>query len=221
LDRPLSLAITRRLAKTSITPNQVTLATLLLGLLSAAFMAQPLWGAQVFGALLFLFTSIVDGCDGEIARLKFQQTRLGGWFDLWADNLVHMAVFGGIAAGLYRKTSEPYLLWLGALACLGVFLSAGWVSWKSLRKKGGEGDFFVSVIEGRTPSSGRRDLSWLTRLADYLTRRDFAYLVLILAVAARLQWFLWASAIGGNLFFLTLVLLWARLGSTRPGRPPA
>ena len=221
LDRPISLAITRRLARTSITPNQVTLSTLLLGLVSAGFIAQPLWGFQVIGALLFVFTSTLDGCDGEIARLKFQQTRLGGWLDLWADNLVHVAVFGGIAASLYWRTPEPRFIWLGALACLGVLLSAGWISWKTLKNKSGEGDFFVSVVEEMNPPKVRGDLGWLTRLADYLTRRDFGYLILILAVAGRLEWFLWASAIGGNLFFLTLVFLWTRLGSTRPAHPTA
>ncbi len=221
LDRPISLAMTRRFARTSITPNQMTLATLLLGLLSAGFIAQPLWGFQVIGALLFMFTSTLDGCDGEIARLKFQQTRLGGWLDLWADNLVHVAVFGGIAAGLYWRTPEPRFIWLGALACLGVLLSAGGISWKTLRNKSGKGDFFVSVVEGMNAPKVRGDLSWLARLADYLTRRDFSYLILILAVAGRLEWFLWASAIGGNLFFLTLVFLWTRLGSTRPAHPTA
>ena len=45
---------------------------------------------------------------------------------------------------------------------------------------------------------------------DYLARRDFIYLLLPLAAIGKLEWFLWASAIGGNLFFLSLLVLYTR-----------
>ena len=91
--------------------------------------AQPVRWVQVLGALLFMLSSTLDGCDGEIARLKFRQSRFGGWLDIWSDNVVHVAVFGAIAVGLYREAPAERFLWLGTFACLGVVLSAGLVSW--------------------------------------------------------------------------------------------
>ena len=211
--RPVSLFITRRLARTRITPNRTTLIHAAVGLLGAVLFAQPVVWAQVLGSLLFLFSSMVDGCDGEIARLKFQQSGLGGWLDLWADNVVHVAVFAGIAVGLHRQAPADRFLWLGGLSCLGVLLSAGIVSWKILRRKSGKGNLFVSVDEGPDPTepdAGRTGAGWIRDIDDFLARRDFIYVLVPLAALGKLEWFLWASAVGGNLFFLSLLVLYAR-----------
>src|SRR5262249_35544050 len=59
-DRPISLAVSRRLASTAITPNQMTLISVAIGLIGAPFFLsqQPLW--QTIGALLFLTHSVLD-----------------------------------------------------------------------------------------------------------------------------------------------------------------
>ena len=213
IDRRISLRVTRRLARTRVTPNQMTGVHSFIGLAGAVLFAQPVRWVQVLGALLFMLSSTLDGCDGEIARLKFRQSRFGGWLDIWSDNVVHVAVFGAIAVGLYRQAPAERFLWLGTFACLGVVLSAGLVSWKTLRRKTGEGNFFVSVGEVETdppaaPQKPKKDS--LRDIDDYLARRDFIYLLLPLAAFGKLEWFLWASAIGGNLFFLSLLVLYTR-----------
>lgn len=216
INRHVSLFITKRLINTSITPNQMTLIHAAIGLLGAVFFAQPVYWAKIVGSLLFLFSSTVDGCDGEISRLKFQQSELGGWLDIWADNVVHIAVFSAIALGLYRENPIEQFLWLGLLSCSGVLLSAGTVSWKILRHKTGEGNFFVTfaedvdLMEGKSPRKGQPKRDRLRDIDDFLARRDFIYLLVPLAAFGKLHWFLWASAVGGNLFFLSLLVLYAR-----------
>ena len=69
--------MTRRLATTGITPNAMTLVTAALGLTAAWLFASPALARQIAGGVLFLLHSILDGCDGELARLKFQESRLG------------------------------------------------------------------------------------------------------------------------------------------------
>ena len=107
VERRISLAITRRLVGTRITPNQMTLVSLTIGLLGAPFFlsAEPL--QQIAGSLLFLTHSILDGCDGELARLKFQESPTGARLDFWGDNLVHVAVFGCMAGGLVHGRGLP------------------------------------------------------------------------------------------------------------------
>src|SRR5947209_2719543 len=82
-DRHISGAISRQLVKTPVTPNQVTIAVTLLGVGAGWCMAQPGYAAKVYGAILFLLTSILDGCDVEIARAKKLTSKLGAWLDLW------------------------------------------------------------------------------------------------------------------------------------------
>src|SRR5438046_831238 len=72
-------------------------------------------GSQPVGALLCLTPSRLDGCDGELARLRFLESRRGAILDFWGDNLVHVAVFGCIAVGWALVTGAAWPLALGAV----------------------------------------------------------------------------------------------------------
>jgi len=99
VNRRVSLAVARRLMNRKVTPNQMTLVSMAIGLLGAMFFLLPGQSTQVAGASLFLLHSILDGCDGELARLKFLESRTGGMLDYWTDNIVHVAVFACIGTG--------------------------------------------------------------------------------------------------------------------------
>lgn len=206
LERFLSGAITRLLYRTSITPNQMTVFVIGVGALAAWFFAQTGYWPKVIGALLFWCSSFMDGCDGELARLKFMESRLGGWLDLWADNLVHMMVFTAMGVGLWRDTQESFLLWLGAIAALGVFFSVSWVSWTTVRHKKSQGPLFTSVVQESTAPSS----PWAERLrglADALSRRDFIFGVIFIALLEWLEPFLWAAAIGSHAYWMVLLAI--------------
>ena len=87
VERPISLQISRRLAGTAITPNQMSLISIAVGICGGPFFLSSRPLMQTIGALLFLAHSILDGCDGELARLKFQQSRWGGVLDFWGDDV--------------------------------------------------------------------------------------------------------------------------------------
>ena len=103
VERRVSLAVTRRLVETSVTPNAMTLISVAIGLLGALGFLSPAPAFQLAGALLFLTHSILDGCDGELARLKFLESRWGAALDFWGDNVVHVAVFAALAVGVERQ----------------------------------------------------------------------------------------------------------------------
>src|SRR5262249_39817000 len=65
LNRPISLLLTRWLVTTALTPNQLSVAILGIGLLGAALAAKSTYAAQLAGAMLFQAQSVLDGCDGE------------------------------------------------------------------------------------------------------------------------------------------------------------
>lgn len=181
VERRISLAITRRLVGTRITPNQMTLVSLTIGLLGAPFFlsAEPLH--QIIGSLLFLTHSILDGCDGELARLKFQESPTGARLDFWGDNLVHVAVFGCMAGGWAMAEASLWPLLLGALAITGTGASA----------------YLVAHRDGGAAAAGPPG-----RLADAVANRDFIYLVLVLACFGRAHWFLIPVALGTPIFMM-------------------
>ncbi len=181
VERRVSLAITRRLVSTRITPNAMTLVSLTIGLLGAPFFlsTQPL--LQLAGSLLFLTHSILDGCDGELARLKFQESPTGARLDFWGDNLVHVAVFGCMALGWAVAAASLWPLLLGALAITGTAASA----------------YLVAHRDGGAAAPGPTG-----RLADAVANRDFIYLVLLLACFGRAHWFLIPVALGTPIFMM-------------------
>jgi len=199
VERPISLRISRLLATTSITPNQITLLSVGIGLCGALFFLSSnlLW--QTVGALLFLAHSILDGCDGELARLKFQESRFGGIIDYWGDNVVHITVFACMAVGWSLSTGAWWPLSLGVVAAVGNLGSALFVYWRVMRPEKDGGPLFTSVAVAPGQS--------LARVLDAASRRDFIYLVLILALFGKLNWFLVLAAAGAPIFLLLLLFL--------------
>ena len=199
VERPISLRIARRLASTGITPNQVTLLSVGIGLCGAPFFLFTHWLWQTIGALLFLAHSILDGCDGELARLRFQESRFGGIFDYWGDNVIHIVVFACMAIGWSLSIGASWPLLLGVAAALGNLGSACLVYWRVMHTKKESGPLFTSVstVPGQT----------LARMLDAASRRDFIYLVLFLALLGKSSWFLVLAAAGAPIFFLLLLFL--------------
>ena len=204
LERNISLTLTKRLANTSITPNTFTVALMLSLAVPAILFAQADPKLNLLGAFLFWVGSSLDGCDGELARLKFKESRLGGWLDLWSDNVVHIMIFSGIGIGIFRRTSDPVWLWLAGAACLGVLLSVLTVSWTTSRKKNARGPLFTSVGAGASAGDWS---SRLSRLADALARRDFIFVLIFVTALGGLPYFLAAAAAGSNIYFLVVLAI--------------
>ncbi|MEJ2120850.1 MAG: CDP-alcohol phosphatidyltransferase family protein [Alphaproteobacteria bacterium] len=211
VERPISIAISRWLAETPMTPNQVTIVSTAVGIAGAPFFlsASPL--LQTVGALLFLTHSILDGCDGELARLKFQESRWGGLLDFWSDNIVHLSIFSCMALGWAQAEGALWPLLLGAAAVLGAGGSAGFVYWRLLRDKGGDGPIFTSV--------SAKQPEMLSRCLDGAARRDFIYLVLILALFGKASWFLALTGIGAPIYLILLLIVAFRDRQRSPAIP--
>ncbi|HSF29944.1 MAG TPA: CDP-alcohol phosphatidyltransferase family protein [Candidatus Tectomicrobia bacterium] len=182
VNRKLSPWFSRGLLRTPLTPNQVSLIALGIGLLAALSFTHGSWLSGVVGALLLQWSAVIDCCDGEVARLKFLESTSGYYLDITCDNIVHVAVFTGIAWSSYQAWGRTSALLLGGLAAFGTMMA------------------FVVVLATR---HGRaRDASAaLDRLIDALSNRDFSLILVVCALTATLEWFLWALAIGVNLFW--------------------
>jgi len=198
VERPISLAISRKLVWTSLTPNAMTFISLAIGLMSAPFFLSSQPGIQFTGGMLFLTHSILDGCDGELARLKFQESRWGGLLDFWGDNLVHIVIFLCMGLGWSFSLQSSWPLWLSASAILGTLGSAWTVYRQTMQPKFRTGPLFTSVVRSTT--------SRLSQIMDALGRRDFIYLVLLLSVFGKASWFLLPTALGAPIF--CAILLW-------------
>ena len=114
--RPLSRPLTRLLLHTPITPNQVSYIVGLIGLLGCFLTALPGQTNLIWGAALVFISGIIDGCDGEIARIKLTSSTFGAWLDTIVDELTTMSYF--IAIGLHTVHLHPQP-WVGASIAIG------------------------------------------------------------------------------------------------------
>jgi len=199
LDRKLSAPLSVWLVRHGVAPNAVTLLATAVGLAGAACLASPGRAAQVLGALLFVASTVLDGCDGEVARLALRSSHFGHTLDLFCDNLVNAAVFLAVGIACLRADTTGWLVAVVGAALAGLafasamgFAYAGWLE-----------------------RSGR--LTSLRQAYERLASRDFAYLLLALAAAGRLVWFVWAAALGSWAFGGLLLAL--RLAEWPPSAP--
>lgn len=109
LNRPISLTLTRLVIDTPLTPNQMTVIAGVFGLAAILVVAAGGVGWLVPGAILLHVQSILDGCDGEISRLKYIRSRLGEWLDQVLDDVVNVGFFAAAGWALVRAGSEMAL----------------------------------------------------------------------------------------------------------------
>src|SRR3989338_3408275 len=94
------------LCKTSLTPNQVTVLSLLFGIGSGLLFATGNSSLWLLAAFSLQMAAILDDCDGDIARIKNMRSKFGGWLDVSVDLFVDIAFFGGLAVGLWKQGSQ-------------------------------------------------------------------------------------------------------------------
>ena len=122
INRKISIFISKYLVKTRLTPNQLSILNLMIGISSALFFAQGSFPWIFIGGILAQVTSITDGCDGEIGRLKFLSSKFGAWLDDVFDRYVDMLIVIGMAFG-YWTISQNSMVWLVAtFAIMGLAL---------------------------------------------------------------------------------------------------
>ncbi|MEK0353759.1 MAG: sugar phosphate nucleotidyltransferase [Nitrosopumilus sp.] len=124
LNRPISLRISKLLLKTGITPNQISVMSTVIGLVGASFFFSGEYFYLILGGILIHIHSIVDGCDGEVARLKLRQTKYGGWLDSVLDRYVDAAIIFGLAYGYWSMTGDMIIWIIGFSALIGTFLNS-------------------------------------------------------------------------------------------------
>lgn len=196
-NRKLSHWFTRGFLAAGLSPNAITTISTIIGLAAAGVFGIGSYAAGIAGALLFQFAAVIDCCDGEVARLTFTESPFGAWLDIVMDNVVHMAIFGGIAAGAYLQEADEARSWiplaLGAAAILGNGLSFALVT-RAQKIKQASG--------WKTPVNA----AWSDFMLQNVASRDFSVIVLIVAMLGKLDWFLWMAAAGSLVF--ACIMLW-------------
>jgi phosphatidylglycerophosphate synthase len=195
----LSNPITRALSYRSLrlTPNHVTLVAICVGLATCAVMAQArsYWAFALAGALLEL-NSVLDTVDGELARLRFQYSRLGQWLDNVSDDVIDnlfIASAGFALGGVWT--------WLGLLGASGRVIVAIY-TYVTVFRATGTGDVFAFrwwFESEKVATDDVYDPLALTTWLRSLGRRDtYVFCWAVACVAGVPQWVAIHGAVIGS-----------------------
>ena len=117
INRKMSEPMAKLLAKTKVTPNQMTWAAFGIALLS--FISFVL-GYNIIAGLLVQLSSIVDGIDGSLARLKGMTSEFGGFLDSVLDRYADILIVLGLTLWSLSHETYPGIWLVGLLAITGI-----------------------------------------------------------------------------------------------------
>jgi choline kinase/phosphatidylglycerophosphate synthase len=122
LNRPISTRLSKFLVSFNITPNQISFFSFVLSMIAAGLFTLGSYWFLALGGIIAQFASVIDGCDGEVARLKYLSSDYGGWFDAVLDRYADAFLMFGLTWYAYSQDLSPWVLGVGFLAIIGSFM---------------------------------------------------------------------------------------------------
>lgn len=199
----ISLPISRFLSRYSLHPNWITLFNVPIAFLGPWFCIGQGYLSAVLAGLFFQLGSILDGCDGEIARVKLQTSKFGGWFDTAVDNFSYLLFF--FSVGYWQAdhygNSLYFKLMLACLAFLLFFLLATYIGMRRMRTE--THHVYRQTLYALSKDS--RLLSGVRRLGFLSKRENFALGIMFLCLLNLRGVIYWILLVG--LFLYSMVVL--------------
>jgi phosphatidylglycerophosphate synthase len=144
-NKPLSVRFTRYvLTATPITPNQITLVAAAIGVVGCLLIASGTWAVMVAGFACQHLQSVLDGCDGELARVRMQQSKLGAWLDTFVDDVLNVLVTAAVGVGVARAGAGTWasVVGIGGAAML---VASNLIIMRDMRRQKASGDLMDMV----------------------------------------------------------------------------
>ncbi|HET9933665.1 MAG TPA: CDP-alcohol phosphatidyltransferase family protein, partial [Polyangiaceae bacterium] len=195
LNRPISIRLSYLLLDTKVTPNQTTIFAFLVGAVGVVFVFLGGYQNTIIGTALMQANSVIDGIDGELARIRHQNSEYGAYLDSVCDEILNAALM--IAVGYNLSTyvhHNPLYMILGTFAGLVSFFYAS-VHWHCKAK---HGLGFYWWFEAYKP---RREVQRSTSTWSYLKKltmkESYLLLFLLAAIFGGLEALLWIFAAVG------------------------
>jgi phosphatidylglycerophosphate synthase len=205
-NRSISLPISIALMRTPLTANQLSVALVAVGFYSGWLFSIGSYWPAVVAALLSLAASILDGSDGEIARLKYQESPLGCWIETVGDYSYYIAVFVGVTVGAVRMTHAEIFYWIGAAAMAGTLITFALLIYLRARITNGNPTRLHAIARDRFKAEPTLWSKIIWRVSFLATRAAMPYGIMLLALLNATPAVIVIAAIGSNIYWISLVL---------------
>ena len=185
------------LTKFNTSPNAVTTFVFFFTLVGAWFVTsgEYLWIA--LGGLIFQIASILDGCDGELARLTYKGSRFGAWYDTITDNIRYIVFLSALGVGAYNATGYDAYFYativLAILASYTAFIMGRFV-WKN------GGPLTNLEVTKQVDETAKENSSLFYKLVKNLRGLDkqdvSAFMAFILCIIGLYKVMFWIAVVG-------------------------
>lgn len=200
INSKFSLPTSRQLIKTPLTPNMISIGINIIGSLCGIFYAL---GHPVIGSLFMHTATILDRCDGEVARVKLMETKKGEWVDTISDQFTVLSFLLGVPIGYYLLSGKPIALILGAIN-VSIFLFFVIWSFYFLTRYTNSGSLVTyfkvdNLVEPQKTSFVRK----LIKIVRPMGRRNvYSTAFIFIAIFGGYPWVLGLTTIAAILFFI-------------------
>ena len=205
-NRRISVPISVALIRTPLTANQLSVMLVAVGFYAGWLFSLGAYWPGVLAAFLSLAASILDGCDGEIARLKYQESALGCWIETLGDYSYYIAIFVGLTIGAVHQTGFEAFYWIGGLALGGTLLTFALLIYLRARITNGQPNRLHAVAGERFQSDPGFWSRLLWRLAFVATRAAMPYGIMVFALLDILPGIVVLAAIGANVYWVSVAV---------------
>lgn len=181
INRRISIPISSFFINTPITPNQISAVVGIIGVLAGVSYS---FGYLIWGGILMELSSILDGCDGEVAKMKLKESRLGQWIDTIFDQITYGSFLIGVPLGYYFYTDNSTVLLIGCINITIYIFSLIWgVYFLGRYADSGSMVSYPSIVDELFPLRERSFLYKLVyRVRPLIQREYFAFIILLASV---------------------------------------
>lgn len=202
--RIFSIYATRLFLYTKITPNQITILSVLVFFcgISLFFVGNQTY--NIFASVLIFLSIIIDGSDGEVARFRKSRSSVGSSYtEPVSHDIQYGFSFALLGLAVYLNTGQVHYLFLGSIA------SIFKLEYRLLESR------FLNLIKsvnseqagGKEQNEKKNNFSmtvagWVNR--NLFSSTGFFLVMLIVSVTNKIGWSLWFYGIGFSIFWLAL-----------------
>jgi phosphatidylglycerophosphate synthase len=204
LPRPLAVIIAKKLAKTNITPNQISFLGFLIAVPAALLFIIGGHFYVLLGGILAFLSYFMDSLDGSLARIKKIASNYGKWIDMACCQFGEIFLFFGITLGIYLKTGS-ILIWIFGFLAISAVLRMN-VMYNAMRRLFPKG---YNIIQ--------KEKKKHTFIKNFFFSEDFIYyFMLVCAILNQMSFFIIFSAVYGWIFaIISFLVLTKRLKYTK------
>ena len=190
INKRISIPLSLLFARFRVLPNVITIVNFFIGVLAIALLFSNRLIDQAAGGILVQLCSIIDGCDGEVARMTTRFSKLGGLLDTVSDQLLAAALIAVSVVKVYQNFPFPVFLinMIGVVGGVGIMMGIIVYFMKHYSESMSFASYDREFLAVLPPSD---KLAKATRYLQYLSRKElYSMMVCLFCLFGALHYYM-------------------------------